>query len=119
MLKTSDDLLNMQKNLLEKSLIIIKFTADWCGPCKKAKPIIDENIKKLPESIKYNVIDIDDSIEVYGMLKAKRLVTSIPALICYNKDNNTLWPDEIVSTSNKEDIDKYLAIISPFLLMLI
>ena len=34
MLKTSDDLLNMQKNLLEKSLIIIKFTADWCVPCK-------------------------------------------------------------------------------------
>lgn len=91
----------------KKDKVIFKFTADWCGPCKKAKPIIDENVKRLPESILFNEVDIDDSIEVYGMLKAKRLVTSIPALICYNKNNDTLWPDEIVSTSNKEDIDKF------------
>lgn len=104
-IESKEDFENILRSKQDK--VIFKFTADWCGPCKKAKPIIDENIKKLPESIKYNVIDIDDSIEVYGMLKAKRLVTSIPALICYNKDNNTLWPDEIVSTSNKEDIDKF------------
>lgn len=91
----------------KKDKAIFKFTADWCGPCKKAKPIIDENVKRLPESILFNEVDIDESIEVYGMLKAKRLVTSIPALICYNRDNDTLWPDEIVSTSNKEDIDKF------------
>ncbi len=104
---TEQDLFKMQKELHGKEMIIIKFTADWCGPCKKAKPIIDENLRKLPESILFNEVDIDESIEVYGMLKSKRLVTSIPALICYNKDNDSLWPDEIISSSNKNDIDNF------------
>lgn len=99
------EFLNMIKN--KNKPLFVKFTADWCGPCKKAKPIIDENLRKLPESILFNEVDIDESIEVYGMLKSKRLVSSIPALICYNKDNNSLWPDEIISSSNKNDIDNF------------
>ena len=34
----------MQKN----ELLIIKFTADWCQPCKTIKPICDEYINKSP-----------------------------------------------------------------------
>ena len=104
-IESKQDFENVLRNKTDK--VIFKFTADWCGPCKKAKPIIDENLKKLPESILFNEVDIDESIEVYGMLKSKRLVTSIPALICYNKDNDSLWPDEIISSSNKNDIDNF------------
>ena len=104
-IETKEEFENIICNKKDKA--IFKFTADWCGPCKKAKPIIDENLKKLPESIIFNEVDIDESIEIYGMLKSKRLVTSIPALICYNKDNKSLWPDEIISSSNKDDIDRF------------
>ena len=104
-IETKQDFENIIRNKNGKA--IFKFTADWCGPCKKAKPIIDENLRKLPETISFNEIDIDDSIEVYGMLKSKRLVTSIPALICYKEDNKSLWPDEIISSSNKNDIDNF------------
>ena len=104
-IESKQDFEKVIRNKTDK--VIFKFTADWCGPCKKAKPIIDENLKKLPESILFNEVDIDESIEVYGMLKSKRLVTSIPALICYNKDNDSLWPDEIISSSNKNDIDNF------------
>ena len=104
-IESKQDFEKVIRNKTDK--VIFKFTADWCGPCKKAKPIIDENLRKLPETILFNEIDIDESIEVYGMLKSKRLVTSIPALICYNKDNDSLWPDEIISSSNKNDIDNF------------
>jgi thiol-disulfide isomerase/thioredoxin len=89
------------------STLIFKFSASWCGPCRKASPVIEENLKKLPESIIFNVIDIDDSLDVYGMLKAKRIVTGIPSLVCYYKDNDTFWPDEAISSSNKEDIEYF------------
>ena len=106
-IESKADFENIIRNKKDKA--IFKFTADWCDPCKKAKPIIDENLKKLPDSILFNEIDIDESIEIYGMLKSKRLVTSIPALIYYNKDNYTLWPDNVISSSNKNDIDNFFS----------
>ena len=35
---------NLRKCLDKDTYILLFFTASWCGPCKKAKPIIDENV---------------------------------------------------------------------------
>ena len=55
-IESKQDFENVLRNKTDK--VIFKFTADWCGPCKKAKPIIDENLKKLPESILFNEVDL-------------------------------------------------------------
>ena len=34
-----DNLKELQKTLLENQVIIIKFGATWCGPCKKIKDL--------------------------------------------------------------------------------
>ena len=48
---TNDELIEMQQKLEPKSLIIVKFTADQCGPCKNIKSITQEYINKFPETI--------------------------------------------------------------------
>ena len=49
---TEDDLYKMKKELKSGEMIIIKFTADWCAPCKGIKNLVEELVKELPESIK-------------------------------------------------------------------
>ena len=56
-----------------KDIVILKFTADWCGPCKKIKPFCEEYNKKKPENVSFYEIDVDDSIDATSITKALRL----------------------------------------------
>ena len=55
---------------------VFYFTADWCQPCKKVKPIIEE-MKK--EGFQFQMIDAD-----YEQLLVKQFkVSSIPTFILF------------------------------------
>jgi len=54
---------------------VLYFTADWCNPCKKVKPIIEEMNK---DSItKFQIIDVDSEME----LTKKFEIRSVPTFI--------------------------------------
>ena len=41
---------------------VLYFTADWCNPCKKVKPVVEEMNK---DSItKFQMIDVDSEMEL-------------------------------------------------------
>ena len=53
---------------------VFYFTADWCGPCKKVRPIV-EDMKK--DGFEFQMIDAD-----YEQLLVKRFeVKSVPTFI--------------------------------------
>ena len=53
---------------------VFYFTAEWCSPCKKTKPVVEE-LKK--EGYQFQIIDAD-----YEQLLAKRFkIKSIPTFI--------------------------------------
>lgn len=106
---TIDILIEMQSSLKEKEMIIIKFTADWCVPCKGIKPIVDEYLQKLPQSIKYIEIDVDESIELYSFLKTKKMLNGIPAILAFypgSKDTAYI-PDDSVLGGNKNEVANF------------
>lgn len=54
---------------------IIVFTADWCSPCKKLKPILDNLEDKMNlKIIRLDVEKEDDAVEAYT-------VRSIPTVV--------------------------------------
>lgn len=55
---------------------LLKFYADWCGPCKKMAPTITKLETEFPD-IKFISVDIDDSTD----LVKKHGVKSVPTLI--------------------------------------
>lgn len=57
------------------------FTAEWCGPCKKLAPVLEQFLTENPE-IDYIKIDVDDQ----GYVAQQNNVMSVPTLII--KDND-------------------------------
>ena len=57
-------------------LVLKKFYADWCGPCKMMKPVVEEFKEKHPE-VEVIEINIDDEEE----LADKYEVSTIPCLV--------------------------------------
>ena len=92
--------------LENKELIIIKFTADWCGPCKLIKDTCNEFVKHKPASIQYYEINIDESIELYMKLKKMKMVNGIPALLAFKGGTKEHWyiPDEFHLGSDKKGL---------------
>ena len=71
-------------DIIEKNTgtVVFKFSAEWCGPCKNTtySKQFKEKIKE-DDTIKWYDIDVDESIEVFGMLKTKRIVSGVPSLL--------------------------------------
>lgn len=55
---------------------LLHFTADWCQPCKRIKPLIDEFISQNPDII-YSRVDIEEEFDTTQHYN----VMSIPTLI--------------------------------------
>lgn len=84
-----------------KGLLIIKLGADWCGPCRNIEGMVKENFEKMPENATCVMVNIDESMDLYAFLKTKKIVTSIPSLLAYEKGNTHYAPDEIHIGSEK------------------
>jgi thioredoxin len=55
---------------------ILYFTADWCNPCKRTRPIVDE-LNRDSGDVKFQIIDVDSELEI-----AKKFnVSSIPTFV--------------------------------------
>jgi thiol-disulfide isomerase/thioredoxin len=103
------DLFNSQNLLANNEMIIIKFTAEWCVPCIGIKKLVEELVLKLPPSIKYYEIDIDESIELYGKLKKMRMLNGIPSILGYKGGVKETWyaPDDSVLGADKPHIGAF------------
>ena len=92
---------------INPGLLLIKFGATWCRPCQAIKSQVDKYFQCLPNTVLCADIDVDTSFDVYAYLKAKKMVSGIPIILCYKKGNTTFAPDDSVSGSDVEDIDNF------------
>ena len=88
-------------------VIIIKFGAEWCAPCKRIEQHVKILMNKMPENVQSYIIDIDDSLEVYSFLKNKRMVNGIPAILAYYSGNTDYIPDDVVIGADVVKINEF------------
>jgi thioredoxin-like negative regulator of GroEL len=55
---------------------ILYFTADWCNPCKKTKPIVEE-LNRDSGTTKFQVIDADSEIDLVKSFEVRSIPTFI------------------------------------------
>ena len=101
------------EELVENSSIpvMVDFWADWCGPCKSIKSLVEEKTKDLPSTIKYYEIDVDEHIDLFSFFKSKKMCKGIPALFAFKKGNLTFVPDHSVLGADSDEITKLFNII--------
>ena len=87
--------------------IVLKFGATWCGPCKVIDPIVNMWFSKMPETVRCATIDIDESFDLYGAFKVKRQIGGIPAILCFNKGNESYIPDMTVVGANVDQVNAF------------
>ena len=107
---TPEELFTLQRSFTNR-VIVVKFGAKWCGPCKKIQPLWNEWISIVPSNIIIVDIDIDESIDLYVQLKAKKMVKGVPTILAFAGDvNREQWyiPDDSVSGGNEGDVKNFM-----------
>ena len=89
---TNDNFDNEVINAQEK--VLVDFNANWCGPCRMLRPILEEI-----EGVKIVSVDVDNNEE----LAKKYGVMSIPCLILF-KDGKEV--NRSFGMQPKEEIEK-------------
>lgn len=94
---------NLIKN--NTGVLVFKLGAEWCGPCNRIKNLVHKCVGQLPSHVTFYAIDVDDSFDLYAHLKHKKIVTSIPTLLAYNRGSET--PDKVIMGTNMEQIEDF------------
>jgi thiol:disulfide interchange protein len=105
---TLDEFVELQKQ--NTSVLLFFFTASWCNPCKKIKPYVYEHLKTCPYSC--YCLDIDENVEIYKALKAKKQIQGVPTILAFKTENVSFIPDSCVSGGIPSEINYFFKSLS-------
>lgn len=77
--------------------VLVDFWAEWCGPCKKLSPLLDEIAEEMGDQVKVAKVNVDNERTLGAMFQ----VMSIPTVLLF-KDGKKV--DEFVGLRPKQEI---------------
>lgn len=88
-------------NTISKGVTLVDFYADWCGPCRRIAPIIEELANELAGKATIAKLDIEQAQGTTATFQ----VMSIPTIILF-KDGKEV--KRIVGLTDKENLKKLI-----------
>lgn len=65
---------------------LVDFFAEWCGPCKMMKPVLEDLKSNMGENVKILKIDVDQNPQIASVFQ----IQSVPTMILF-KNGNIVW----------------------------
>ena len=91
---------NFEKEVLKSECkVLVDFNADWCGPCKMLRPILEE-VANSNDTVKIVSVNVDNEEE----LSEKYNVSSIPCLVLFDKGTEIKRNVGLISKDEIESI---------------
>ena len=90
-------------------VLIFKFSADWCIPCKLLAPAVKDHLPKLPPQTTFYNLDADENFDVYAFLKSKKMVSGIPALLGYYPETTDYVSNVSYSGINCKELEAFFS----------
>ena len=90
------------KNLIAQNkgkTIVVKFYADWCGPCRNITDLVNELFENLSGNKMMIVVNVDDQRDVASFLKIRQL----PTILSYKNGER----DNLIMTSDEKEIKTF------------
>lgn len=87
------------KALKSNKLTVVDFWAEWCGPCRKVGPVVEELAKEYNGKVNIGKLNVDNSPNTC----AKYGITSIPTLL-FIKNGKVV--DKLVGAYPKKEMEK-------------
>ena len=87
--------------LVTDKVVLVDFYADWCGPCKKMKPYLEEIKSEMADQVLLIRINADDNQALCKEMK----IDALPVLLVYKKQVLT-WKN--LGFIEKEEVVKEL-----------
>jgi len=85
--------------------VVIKFGANWCGPCKMIENQVHMLMNMMPNNVQSIIVDVDECVDLYSFLKSKKMVIGIPVILVYYKGNLNYIPDDRVVGADSNQIN--------------
>ncbi|MEJ6018567.1 thioredoxin [Corynebacterium sp. H113] len=77
--------------------VLVDFWAEWCGPCRKLGPVIDQLSEEMADQAVFAKVNVDEERTLAGMFQ----IMSIPTVLIF-KDGQKV--EELVGVRPKSDI---------------
>ena len=104
-------ILNLSSNTFDETIggsskpVVVDFWAEWCGPCKKIAPILEEIAGEHGDAVTIAKLNVDDNPD----LALKYNVMSIPTLLVFSDGEVS---KRLVGAKSKgallEELDEFL-----------
>lgn len=95
---------NFAQNIAKKGLVLVDFSAEWCGPCRMLSPILAALAQEMHEKVAVAKLDVDHAPKTSATFQ----ITSVPTLILF-KDGK-----EVSRVIGLKDLESLKKIVSSF-----